>query len=444
MEVGPQGAASTPPTSSALVAAPLATENKVEIGNATACAAVVATVVEQLGTAGGLAAFGDLKALEKALAAKDKTHVLGQQLLSVAQKAKKDAAKDTPRFTFDQNEAFPLASARQQIVRAFTSPDDATRQKLGKVVEVLVTAVMGGANYNLCDRLKKSYCVRGMQLLHPLNIKNDWGPIISAAVVAVAFAIQNHLAAPDPDRVAKQHQVLAILCRCGGNRKSVLPTALRTPLVSSVLEALERRGALTKEVSSSPGEFFKPLLAEAFNMRTPDEISDKRFEVAAWVQALAAGHSLLDALEHGADRFKLKELQAVVDALGPYQRGKSDHIICKILTASKPYTVVEPRRVLDVLRDLAEGRDVAAARSAFDALEAGVAWVAVYVGDDDKVRIGVVIKFHGAFVLNHSVDRHAIDATSPRRPNALESLVDLRVGPDSHRSADPENGHPFV
>ena len=41
MEVGPQGAASPPPTSSALVAAPLATENKVEIGNATACAEVV-------------------------------------------------------------------------------------------------------------------------------------------------------------------------------------------------------------------------------------------------------------------------------------------------------------------------------------------------------------------------------------------------------------------
>ena len=178
-------------------------------------------------------------------------------------------------------------------------------------------------------------------------------------------------------------------------------------------------------------------------MRTPDEISDERFEVAAWVEALAAGHSLLGALEHGADRFKLKELQAVVDALGPYQRGKSDHIICKIIDA-KPYTVVEPRRVLDVLRDLeGEGRDVAAARSEF-AEPADVAWVAVYVGDDNKVRIGVEIKYHGTIVLNHSVDRHAIDATSPRRPNALESLVDLRVGRDSHRSVAPDHGHPFV
>ena len=443
MEVGPQGAASTPPTSSALVAAPLATENKREIGNATACAKVVTTLVERLGTADDLAAFGDLKALEKALAAKDKMHVLGQ-LLAEAQKAKKDAAKDTPRFTFDQNEAFPLASARQQIVRAFRDPDESTRQNLRKVVTVIVTAVMGGANNNLCNTLDKSYCVRGHQLLQPLGINNEWRFIICAAVVAVAAAIQNHVAAPGADRVAKQHEVLAMLFRCGNDRKPVLRTALRTPLFSSALEALERRGALTKEPSNSPGEFFKPLLAEVFGMRTPDDVSDERFEAAAWVQVLAAGLSLLDALEHGADRFKLKELQAVVDALGPYQRGKSDHIICKIIDA-KPYTVVEPRRVLDVLRDLeGEGRDVAAARSELAKLEAGVAWVAVYVGDDNKVRIGVEIKYHGTIVLNHSVDRHAIDATSPRRPNALESLVDLRVGPDSHRSADPENGHPFV
>ena len=226
--------------------------------------------------------------------------------------------------------------------------------------------------------------------------------IISLAVMAVASAIQNHLAS-DADRVEKQHQVLAILCRCGRTRnRSVLPTALRTPLLSSALEALERRGALTESLAS-PGEQFKPLLAEAFNMRTPEELSDERFEAAAWVQALAARHSLLGALEHGADRFKLKELQAVVDALGEYQRGKSDHIICKIFDQSKPYTVVEPRRVLDVLRDLAEGRDIAEARSAFATLEASVAWVAVYVDADNKVRIGVEIKFHCSFVQNHRV-----------------------------------------
>ena len=163
----------------------------------------------------------------------------------------------------------------------------------------------------------------------------------------------------------------------------------------------------------TPGEFFKPLLAESFNMRTPDEISDERFEAAAWVEALAVALSLLDALEHGAKRFKLEPLQAAVDALGPYQRGKSDHIICKIIDV-KPYTVVEPRRIPDVLRDLeGEGRDVAAARSEFTTLEASVAWIAVYVGDDNKVRIGVEIKYHGTIVLNHRVDRHAIDATSP-------------------------------
>ena len=98
MEVGPQGAASTPPTSSALVAAPLATENKVEIGNATACAEVVASLVAQLRAAGGLAAFGDMEKLEKALAAKDDTHVLGK-LLEVAQTAKNGAAKATS-YTF--------------------------------------------------------------------------------------------------------------------------------------------------------------------------------------------------------------------------------------------------------------------------------------------------------------------------------------------------------
>ena len=80
MEVGPQGAASPPPTSSALVAAPLATENKVEIGNATACAEVVASLVAQLRAAGGLAAFGDMEKLETALAARDREHVLGQLL----------------------------------------------------------------------------------------------------------------------------------------------------------------------------------------------------------------------------------------------------------------------------------------------------------------------------------------------------------------------------
>ena len=444
MEVGPSGAASPAPASSTLVAAPLVTEDKREIGNAAACAEVVTKVVERLSTPGGLAAFGNLKALEAALAAKDKTHVLGQQLLAVAQKAKKDAAKDKSRFTFDQNEAFPLASARQQIVRAFPSPDDATRQNLRKVATVIVTAVMGGAASNLCNTLDKSYCVKGHQLLQPLGINNEWRSIICAAVLAVAFAIQNHVAAPDTDRAAKLHEVLALLCRCGRKQKSVLPTALLAAQLSSALEALERRGALTKEVSGTPGEWFKPLLAEAFNMRTPDEISDERFEAAAWVQALAVALSLLDALEHGAKRFKRKELQAVVDALGEYQRGKSDHIICKIIDA-KPYTVVEPLRVLDVLRDLGgEGRDVAAARLELARLEAGVAWVAVYVGDDNKVRIGVEIKYHGAFVQNHRVDPHAIDATSPRLPNALESLVDLRAGPDSYRAADPDHGHPFV
>ena len=55
MEVGPQGAASPAPASSALVAAPLLTEDKWEIGNATACAEVVTTVVEQLRTPDGLA-----------------------------------------------------------------------------------------------------------------------------------------------------------------------------------------------------------------------------------------------------------------------------------------------------------------------------------------------------------------------------------------------------
>jgi len=402
MEVGPQGAASPPPTSSALVAAPLATENKVEIGNATACDEVVASLVAQLNTPDGLAAFGDLKALEKALAAKDKKHVLGQ-LLAVAQKAKKDAAKDTPRFTFDQNEAFPLASARQQIVRVFSSPDDATRQKLGKVVEVLVTAVMGGAKRNLCDRLKKSYCVKGESLLVPLGINNEWRFIICAAVVAVAAAIQNHVAAPGADHDPKLYEVLAMLFRCGKKNKSVLPTALRTPLLSSALEALERRGALLKKLHS-PGDSFKTLLAGTFDVRTSKAVSDERFEIAAWVHADAMKNLLLDAVEHGAERFKLNELQAVVDAVAA--EGKSDHIICQMIDKVKPYTVVEQRRVLDVLRDLGgEGRDVAAARLELATLEAGVAWVAVYVGDDNKVRIGVEIKYHGAFVLNHRVER---------------------------------------
>ena len=69
MEVGPQGAASPAPASSALVAAPLMTEDKVEIGNAKACAAVVTRLVERLGTPDGLAEFGDLIKVEKALAA---------------------------------------------------------------------------------------------------------------------------------------------------------------------------------------------------------------------------------------------------------------------------------------------------------------------------------------------------------------------------------------
>ena len=385
-----QAAASPPPASSAPVAGLLVTEDKKEIGNAKACAAVVASLVDQLRAAGGLVAFGDMEKLEKALATKDKKYVLGQ-LLVVAQTAKKDAAKDTSRFTFDQNEAFPLASARQQIVRAFRDPDESTRQKLEKVVTVFVTAVMGGALNNLCRELPKSYCVKGQQLLQPLGINNEWRFIICAAVLAVAFAIQNHLAAPDPDRVAKLHVVLAILCRCGPSGKSILPTALRTPLLSSALEKLERRGALT-EPSNSPGEFFKPLLAESFGMRTPEELSDERFEAAAWVQVLAVGHSLLDALQHDANRFKRKELQAVVDAVA--ENGSSDHIICQIFNQSKPYTVVEPRRIPDVLRDLeGEGRDAADARSEFARLEASVAWVAVYVGADNKVRIGVEIKF---------------------------------------------------
>ena len=58
---------------------------------------------------------------------------------------------------------------------------------------VIVTAVMGGANNNLCEALDKSYCVKGEQLLMPFNIKNEWRFIICAAVVAVAAAIQKHL-----------------------------------------------------------------------------------------------------------------------------------------------------------------------------------------------------------------------------------------------------------
>ena len=199
--------------------------------------AVVATVVEWLGTPDGLAKFGDLKALEKALAAKDNTHVLGQ-LLEVANKAKTRAKGETS-YSFGLG-AFPLELARQQVVRRFPSPDDATRQNLRKVVTVIVTAVMGGANNNLCERLPKSYCVKGSQLLRPLVGANDMKLIISLAVVAVASAIQNHLEVPGADRVAKQHQVLAILCRCSKSTKSVLTTALRTPLLSSALEALER------------------------------------------------------------------------------------------------------------------------------------------------------------------------------------------------------------
>ena len=61
---------------------------------------------------------------------------------------------------------------------------------------VIVTAVMGGANNNLCEALDKSYCVKGEQLLMPFNIKNEWRFIICAAVVAVAAGIQKHLAAP--------------------------------------------------------------------------------------------------------------------------------------------------------------------------------------------------------------------------------------------------------
>ena len=63
MEVGPQGAASPPPTSSAPVAAVLVTQDKREIGNATACAAVVATVVERLGTPDGLVSLESLVTL---------------------------------------------------------------------------------------------------------------------------------------------------------------------------------------------------------------------------------------------------------------------------------------------------------------------------------------------------------------------------------------------
>ena len=438
-----QSAASPPPASSAPVVGSLLTTDKREIGNATACAEVVASLVAQLRAAGGLAAFGDMEKLEKALATKDKKYVLGQ-LLDVAQKAKNGAAKATS-YNFGSG-AFPLELARQQIVQAFQDPDDSTRQKLEKVVKVMVTAVMGGAANNLCERLKESYCVKGPMLLEPLGIRNNWRPIICAAVVAVAAGIQKHLAAPGADHVdAKLYEVLAILCRCSRDKKSILPTVLRTPLVSSALEALLRRGALTEEVSGSAGESFKPLLAGIFGMRTPEDISDERFEAAAWVEALAAAHSLLAALQDDAKRFKLEPLQAAVNAVGPDQRWKSDHIICKILNDSKPYTVVEPRRIPDVLRDLeGEGRDVAAARSEFATLEASVAWIAVYVGDDNKVRIGVEIKYHGTIVLNHRVDRHAIDATSPRRPDALDSLVDLRVGPDSHRYVDPDHGHPFV
>ena len=106
MEVGPQGAASTPPTSSALVAAPLATENKVEIGNATACAAVVASLVDQLRTPEGMAAFGDLKKVEKALAEKDKTHVLGQ-LLAAREDATLLAELDDPRHLEEADVAGP-------------------------------------------------------------------------------------------------------------------------------------------------------------------------------------------------------------------------------------------------------------------------------------------------------------------------------------------------
>ena len=60
-----QAAASPPPASSAPVAGLLVTEDKKEIGNAKACAAVVASLVDQLRAAGGLVAFGDMEKLEK-------------------------------------------------------------------------------------------------------------------------------------------------------------------------------------------------------------------------------------------------------------------------------------------------------------------------------------------------------------------------------------------
>jgi hypothetical protein len=230
-------------------------------------------------------------------------------------------------------------------------------------------------------------------LLIPLMGTGDMRFIISLALVAVASAIQNHLAVLDADRVAKVHDVLAILCRCGKKKKSFLPTALRTTLLSSALEALQRQGALTEFPSRSPGDSFKPLLAEVFGMRTPEVLSNERFEAAAWTQALAVRDPLIDEVERGAGRFKIEPLQAAVDAVTA--DGASNHIICKILNASKPYTVVEPRRIPDVLRDLeVEDHDVTMARSAFDKLANDVAWVAVYVGDE--VRLGVEIKFRTA------------------------------------------------
>ena len=155
MEVGPQGAASPPPTSSALVAAPLATENKVEIGNATACAEVVASLVAQLRAAGGLAAFGDMEKLETALAARDREHVLGSSWRW--RKGQEGAAKAT-RFTFDR--AFPR-SACQQIAQARQVPTTSRVRICGRSSKYCYAGREERATYVTTD---KSYCVKGALL----------------------------------------------------------------------------------------------------------------------------------------------------------------------------------------------------------------------------------------------------------------------------------------
>ena len=181
----------------------------------------------------------------------------------------------------------PLFDGALEIVRKWGDVDRDALLEAAKALVALVVATSGVAGALAKQFQDRDGYISGTGLLHNVGCRADARYLASAAVVAVAAALQCHFDPSNCKEDAVRHSLTALFL--SGQHRAVLPSVAKATALKPFVDlTLELNLDLTSEQAG--------LVGAAFGITAPLEYATKVREATVLKRALHIGHGILGLL----------------------------------------------------------------------------------------------------------------------------------------------------